>query len=98
MHRSFGFIDPTCIAFEVKIKAKSFNFIILMQFFETKILLFLSKYVTLFFNMIRINCTPQKSSGFNQMEEAKVSSRNGWLDTSCRIHSGVNRKRTLPSG
>jgi hypothetical protein len=31
----------------------------------------LSKYVASFFNMIRINCTPRKCSGFNQMEEAK---------------------------
>jgi hypothetical protein len=43
-------------------------------------------------------CTPQKCSGFNQMEEAKVSFRDGWLDTPCRIHSGVNRKRTLSRG
>jgi hypothetical protein len=33
----------------------------------------LSKYVASFFNMIRIICTPQKCSGFNQMEEAKSS-------------------------
>jgi hypothetical protein len=32
---------------------------------------FLSKYVASFFHMIRIICTPQKCSGFNQMEEAK---------------------------
>jgi hypothetical protein len=31
----------------------------------------MSKYVASFFNMIRIICTPQKCSGFNQMEEAK---------------------------
>jgi hypothetical protein len=56
------------------------------------------KYVALFFNMIRIICTPQKCSGFIQMEEAKVSFRDGWLDTPCRIHSGVNRKLTLSRG
>jgi hypothetical protein len=35
-------IAKSSIAFEVKLKAKSFYFIILMQFFETKILLFQS--------------------------------------------------------
>jgi hypothetical protein len=32
---------------------------------------YVSKYVASFFHMIRIICTPQKCSGFNQMEEAK---------------------------
>jgi hypothetical protein len=48
----------------------------------------LSKYVALLFNMIRINCTP----GFNQMEEAKVSSKDVWLDTPCRIHGWCQKK------
>jgi hypothetical protein len=51
-----------------------------------------SRYVALLFNMIRINCTPQKCSGFNQMEEAKVSFRDVWLDTPCRIHSWCQQK------
>jgi hypothetical protein len=46
----------------------------------------MSKYVALLFNMIRIICTPQKCSGFNQIEEAQVSFRDVWLDTPCRIH------------
>jgi hypothetical protein len=51
-----------------------------------------SRYVALLFNMIRINCTPHKCSGFNQMEEAKVSFRDVWLDTLCRIHSWCQQK------
>jgi hypothetical protein len=33
--------------------------------------------------------------GSTKWRGKKVSSRDGWLDTLCRIHSGVNRKRTL---
>jgi hypothetical protein len=52
----------------------------------------LSKYVALLFNMIRIICTPQKCSRFNQMEEAKVSFGDVWLDTPCRIHCWCQQK------
>jgi hypothetical protein len=52
----------------------------------------LSKYAALLFNMVRIICTPQKCSGFNQMEEAKVSFRDVWLDTPCRIHCWCQQK------
>jgi hypothetical protein len=34
-------------------------------------MILLSKYVALLFNMIRIICTPQKCSGFNQMKDGK---------------------------
>jgi hypothetical protein len=52
----------------------------------------LSNYVALLFSMFRINCTPQNVPGFNQMEEAKVSSKDVWLDTPCRIHSWCQQK------
>jgi hypothetical protein len=44
------------------------------------------------FQHVRIICTPQKCSGFNQIEEAKVSFRDMWLDTPCRIHYWCQQK------
>jgi hypothetical protein len=45
---------------------------------------------------------PKKVPGFDQMKEAKVSSRDVWLDTPCRIHSShesysQNRRVLYPS-
>jgi hypothetical protein len=52
-----------------------------------------SKYVALLFNMIRINCTPQKGSGFlTKLKRKKVSSKDVWLDTPCRIHGWCQQK------
>jgi hypothetical protein len=42
--------------------------------------------------MIRINCTPQNVLGFNQMEEEKVSPKDVWLDTPCRIYGWCQQK------
>jgi hypothetical protein len=36
--------------------------------------------------MIRIIALLKNVPGFNQMKEAKVSFRDGWLDTPCGIH------------
>jgi hypothetical protein len=52
----------------------------------------LSKYVALLFNMIRIDCTPQKCSWFQPSYRGKKLSKDVWLDTPCRIHSWCQLK------
>jgi hypothetical protein len=58
----------------------------------------MSKYVALLFSMVCIICTPQKCSGFNQIEEAKVSFRDVWLDTLAGFIAGVGKRRILSRG